>query len=90
MTRHTSVALVRAGAIFDKGKLLEPPIDLTFEPPTAEPATIGAEGLNSPIPNCACHNRRAAGEQSVQRGTYTRLHAIMIASIYGADSHPST
>jgi putative transposase len=37
------VALVRAGAVFHKGKLLERPIDITPEPLTAEPKTIGSE-----------------------------------------------
>jgi putative transposase len=37
------VALVRAGAIFHKGKLLERPIDSTAEPSTAEPETAGTE-----------------------------------------------
>jgi hypothetical protein len=37
------VALVRAGAVFHKGKLLERPIDITPEPSTAEPATVGSE-----------------------------------------------
>jgi hypothetical protein len=37
------VALVRAGAVFHKGKLLERPIDITPEPPTAEPETVGSE-----------------------------------------------
>jgi hypothetical protein len=31
------VALVRAGGVFHKGKLLERPIDITPEPSTAEP-----------------------------------------------------
>jgi putative transposase len=37
------VALVRAGAVFHKGKLLERPIDITPTPSTAEPETIGSE-----------------------------------------------
>jgi putative transposase len=40
------VALVRAGAVFhkgNKGKLLERPIDITPEPSTAEPETVGSE-----------------------------------------------
>jgi putative transposase len=37
------VALVRAGAVFHKGKLLERPINITPEPPTAEPETVGSE-----------------------------------------------
>ena len=37
------VALVRAGAVFHKGKLLERPIDLVPEPSTAEPETVGSE-----------------------------------------------
>ena len=38
------VALVRAGAIFHKGKLLERPIDITrAEPSSAEPQTAGSE-----------------------------------------------
>jgi putative transposase len=37
------VALVRAGAVFHKGKLLERPIDITPEPSTAEPETVGTE-----------------------------------------------
>jgi putative transposase len=37
------VALVRAGAVFHKGKLLERPIDITPEPSTAEPETVGSE-----------------------------------------------
>jgi len=38
------VALVRAGAIFHKGKLLERPIDITpAEPSTVEPQTAGSE-----------------------------------------------
>jgi hypothetical protein len=41
-TRHL-VALVRAGAVFHKAKLLERPIDITPEPSTAEPETVGSE-----------------------------------------------
>lgn len=37
------VALIRAGAVFHKGKLLERPIDITPEPSTAEPETAGSE-----------------------------------------------
>jgi transposase-like protein len=37
------VALVRAGAVFHKGKLLERPTDITPEPSTAEPETVGSE-----------------------------------------------
>ncbi|BCQ07277.1 IS256 family transposase [Mycobacterium heckeshornense] len=37
------VALVRAGAVFHKGKLLERPTDITPEPSTAEPETAGSE-----------------------------------------------
>jgi transposase-like protein len=37
------VVLVRAGAVFHKGKLLERPIDITPEPSTAEPHTVGSE-----------------------------------------------
>ncbi|TXI57621.1 IS256 family transposase [Mycolicibacter arupensis] len=37
------VALVRAGAVFHKGKLLERPIEITPEPSTAEPETVGSE-----------------------------------------------
>jgi len=37
------VALVRAGAVFHKGKLLERPIDITPEPATTEPETVGSE-----------------------------------------------
>jgi len=37
------VALVRAGAVFHKGKLLERPIDITPEPSAAEPQTAGSE-----------------------------------------------
>jgi putative transposase len=37
------VALVRAGAVFHKGKLLERPLDITTEPSTAEPETVGSE-----------------------------------------------
>lgn len=37
------VALVRAGAVFHKGKLLERPTDITPQPTTAEPETIGSE-----------------------------------------------
>jgi transposase-like protein len=38
------VALVRAGAVFHKGKLLERPVDITpAEPPTTEPETDGSE-----------------------------------------------
>jgi hypothetical protein len=37
------VALVRAGAVFHKGKLLERPIDITPESSTAEPETVGSE-----------------------------------------------
>jgi putative transposase len=37
------VVLVRAGAVFHKGKLLERPIDITPEPSTAEPETVGSE-----------------------------------------------
>jgi transposase-like protein len=37
------VALVRAGATFHKGKLLERPTDITPEPSTAEPETAGSE-----------------------------------------------
>ena len=35
------VALVRNGAVFHKGKLLERPIDITPETATAEPADTG-------------------------------------------------
>jgi transposase-like protein len=37
------VALVRAGAVFHKGKLLERPTDITPEPSTAEPETTETE-----------------------------------------------
>lgn len=37
------VALVRAGAVFHKGKLLERPTDITPQPTTAEPETVGSE-----------------------------------------------
>ncbi len=37
------VALVRAGAVFRKGKLLERPINITPQPSTAEPKTAGTE-----------------------------------------------
>jgi putative transposase len=37
------VALVLAGAVFHKGKLLERPIDITPETSTAEPETVGSE-----------------------------------------------
>jgi hypothetical protein len=37
------VALVRAGATFHKGKLLERPVDITPEAPNAEPETAGSE-----------------------------------------------
>jgi putative transposase len=37
------VALVRAGAIFHKGKLLERPTDITPDPSTADPETAGSE-----------------------------------------------
>jgi len=37
------VALVRAGAVFHKGKLLERPADITPEPSNAEPETAGSE-----------------------------------------------
>jgi putative transposase len=37
------VALVRAGAVFHKGKLLERPIDITPALSTAEPETVGSE-----------------------------------------------
>jgi putative transposase len=37
------VALVRAGAVIHKGKLRERPIDITPEPSTAEPETVGSE-----------------------------------------------
>jgi transposase-like protein len=37
------VALVRAGAVFHKGKLLERPTDITPKPSTGEPATAGSE-----------------------------------------------
>jgi len=37
------VALVRAGAVFHKGKLLERPIDITPKPSTTEPETLGSE-----------------------------------------------
>ena len=36
------VALVRNGAVFHKGKLLERPIDITPETATAEPANTGS------------------------------------------------
>ena len=36
------VALVRNGAVFHKGKLLERPIDITPETATAEPADTGS------------------------------------------------
>jgi putative transposase len=37
------VALVRAGAVFHKGKLLERPVDITPDASTAEPQTTGSE-----------------------------------------------
>jgi putative transposase len=37
------VALVWAGAIFHKGKLLERPTDITPDPLTADPETVGSE-----------------------------------------------
>jgi putative transposase len=37
------VTLVRAGAVFHKGKLLERPTDITPAPSTAEPETVGSE-----------------------------------------------
>src|SRR2546421_12873156 len=37
------VALVRAGTVFHKGKLLERPIDITPAPSTAKPETVGSE-----------------------------------------------
>ena len=37
------VALVRAGAVFHKGKLLERPIDITPATSTAEPQSTGSE-----------------------------------------------
>jgi hypothetical protein len=37
------VTLVRAGAVFHKGKLLERPIDITPAPSMAEPETVGSE-----------------------------------------------
>jgi transposase-like protein len=37
------VALVRAGAVFDKGKLLERPIDITSQPSAAAPENAGSE-----------------------------------------------
>jgi putative transposase len=37
------VALVRAGAVFHKGKLLERPVDITPHPATEEPETVGSE-----------------------------------------------
>jgi putative transposase len=37
------VALVRAGAVFRKGKLLERPTDITPDTPPAEPASTGSE-----------------------------------------------
>lgn len=37
------VALVRAGAVFHKGKLLERPTDITPQPSTAGPETVGWE-----------------------------------------------
>jgi putative transposase len=37
------VALVRAGAVFHKGKLLERPTDITSEPLTTEAAVVGSE-----------------------------------------------
>ena len=37
------VTLVRAGAVFRSGKLLERPIDITSEPSAAEPQTAKSE-----------------------------------------------
>jgi putative transposase len=37
------VALVRAGAVFHKGKLLERPVDITPDPATTERETVGSE-----------------------------------------------
>lgn len=37
------VALVRAGAVFHKGKLLERPTNITPDTPPAEPASTGSE-----------------------------------------------
>ena len=37
------VALVRAGAVFHKGKLLERPIDITPDTSNAEPQNAGSE-----------------------------------------------
>jgi putative transposase len=37
------VALVRAGAVFHKGKLLERPIDITPDTPNPEPSTTELE-----------------------------------------------
>jgi putative transposase len=37
------VALVRAGAVFHKGKLLERPVDITPDTSDAEPANTGSE-----------------------------------------------
>ena len=37
------VALVRAGAVFHKRKLIERPIDITPEMSDAEPSTAGSE-----------------------------------------------
>ncbi|ASL07633.1 MULTISPECIES: transposase [Mycobacterium] len=37
------VALVRASAVFHKGKPLERPIDITPEPSAAEPQTVGSQ-----------------------------------------------
>lgn len=37
------VALVRAGAIFHKGKLLERPVGITPDASTAEPSNTGSE-----------------------------------------------
>jgi putative transposase len=37
------VALVRAGATFHKGKLLERPVNITPETPDADPKAVGSE-----------------------------------------------
>jgi putative transposase len=37
------VALVRAGATFHKGKLLERPVDIRPHPATEEPETVGSD-----------------------------------------------
>jgi hypothetical protein len=69
------VALVRAGAVFHKGKLLERPIDITpTDPSTAEPQTAGSESPETHRSQVLTIAQRAGSRRSVQ--------AMLIRSSY--------